>query len=123
MLRAASILGRVFVALNSDGWLERKKGFAFMPWDERALMLRECRSVSEVVPVDDQDGTVCTALACIRPDIFANGGDRTAPNRKEHLMCKRLGIREIFNVGGYKIQSSSDLIRGALGHHKNTVSG
>ena len=92
-----------------------------MLWDERALILRECRSVSRVLQVNDADGTVCDALSRVRPDIFANGGDRVRPDKNEHACCERLGIKELFNVGGYKIQSSSDLIGGALGHHKNTV--
>ena len=52
--------------------------------------------------------------------IFANGGDRNekdAANPKSSLykdlkMCKKLGIRMVFNVGkGGKIRSSSDLLR------------
>ena len=121
LLRAAAKMGRVYVALNSDAWLARKKGKPFMFWEERAVLLRECRSVSQVIKVNDFDGTVCHALEWIKPDIFANGGDRTSPDKKEHALCQQLGIQELFNVGGYKIQSSSSLIRGALGHHKNAV--
>lgn len=121
LLQAAARMGRVVVALNSDAWLARKKGKPFMKWDARAALLRECRSVSLVLKVNDLDGTICEALRTMRPHIFANGGDRVAPNAKEHALCQELGITEYFNVGGYKIQSSSDLIRGALGHHKNAV--
>lgn len=113
MLRAAAELGRVFVALNSDEWLTRKKGRPFMAWEERAIMLKECRSVSQVMRVEDDDGTVCAALESLRPHVFANGGDRSSPNRKEHELCLRLGIKELFNVGGLKIQSSSELLRAA----------
>ena len=122
LLRAAACMGRVFVALNSDAWLTRKKGKAFMPWEERVIILRELRSVSQVLAVQDDDDTVCEAIERVRPHIFANGGDRVRPNKKEHAICQRLGIKELFNVGGFKIQSSSDLIRGAIGHHKNAVS-
>ena len=31
---------RLIVALNSDDWLTRKKGRPFMPFDERARILR-----------------------------------------------------------------------------------
>lgn len=113
MLRAAAELGRVFVALNSDDWLTRKKGRPFMTWEQRAIMLKECRSVSQVLRVDDGDDTVCCALIELQPDIFANGGDRTTPNGKEHAICRQLGIKELFNVGGLKIQSSSELLRAA----------
>lgn len=121
MLRAAALMGRVVFALNSDAWLMRKKGYIFMPWEERAVMLRECRSVSQVIGVRDDDGTVCEALERVRPHVFANGGDRTSPNPKEHELCLRLGIKELFNVGGLKLESSSDLIRRAVDNHKNAV--
>ena len=40
LLDAAYTRGRVIVALNSDDWLIRKKGFCLMPWDDRARILR-----------------------------------------------------------------------------------
>lgn len=106
-------MGRVFVALNSDAWLTRKKGKPFMTWGARAAILKECRSVSQVIKVNDFDGTVCHAIEAVRPHAFLNGGDRTSPNKKEHALCQKLGIHEYFNVGGVKIQSSSDLIKRA----------
>jgi cytidyltransferase-like protein len=39
-LNAASKLGdKLVVGLNSDGWLERKKGRAFMPMHERLAII------------------------------------------------------------------------------------
>ena len=35
MMKAASDFGEVIVILNSDDWLERKKGYVFMPFEER----------------------------------------------------------------------------------------
>ncbi|MBW2969127.1 hypothetical protein KY314_03350 [Candidatus Woesearchaeota archaeon] len=46
----------------------------------------------------------------IKPDVFANGGDRKADNIPEYNLCNELGIEMIFNIGGSKIQSSSDLV-------------
>jgi len=51
----------------------------------------------------------------IKPDIFAKGGDRTLDNIPEADICRKLGIKMVFNVGGGKIQSSSDLIKNAGG--------
>lgn len=110
LLLAASEYGYVIVALNSDEWLIRKKGYAFMTWDERAEILRSMRMVSAVAAVDDSDGTVCDALRNLQVDIFVNGGDRVSANGKEHDVCAELGIREIFGAGGGKVQSSSELI-------------
>ena len=124
MLQAAHEYGRVYVALNSDKWLIRKKGFAFMPWEERAAILRELRSVFEVIHVRDNDGTVCDALNRIRPSYFANGGDRMQPDSREHAFCQRAGITELFGIGGEKIQSSSALVlRCARDPHTNPIPG
>ena len=110
MIRAASELGRVVVAVNSDGWLMRKKGYIFMPWIERAEILRAMLGVAEVVAVDDDDGTVCEALKNLQPDVFGNGGDRTNKNTPEKAVCQELGIKMIWALGGKKVQSSSELV-------------
>jgi len=110
MIRAASELGRVVVVVNSDGWLMRKKGYIFMPWAERAEILRAILGVAEVIAVEDDDGTVCEALKRLQPDIFGNGGDRTNKNTPEKATCQELGIKMIWALGGKKIQSSSELV-------------
>lgn len=84
LLRAAALHGPVVVILNSDEWLAKKKGSGFQSWQDRAIILQAIRYVTRVVPVDDSDGTVCAALRELagEGDIFANGGDRTAEDRK-----------------------------------------
>ena len=111
MIKAAAELGRVIVVLNSDEWLVRKKGFAFMSFEERKYLLENIKGVSEVSDVDDSDGTVCEALQRLKPDMFGNGGDRTSDNTPEKEVCLDIGIRMVWNLGGEKIQSSSDLVR------------
>tara|TARA_R100000388_G_C7242462_1_gene162518 strand:+ start:2735 stop:3202 length:468 start_codon:yes stop_codon:yes gene_type:complete len=111
MIKAAAELGRVIVVLNSDEWLVRKKGFAFMSFEERKYLLENIKGVSEVSDVDDSDGTVCEALQRLKPDMFGNGGDRTSDNTPEKEVCLDIGIRMVWNLGGKKIQSSSDLVR------------
>lgn len=110
LINAASTYGRVYVALNSDEWLYQKKGYFFMPWGERAEVLRALRAVSQVIPVDDADGTVCAALRTLRPDYFANGGDRLSPSRSEESICRSHNIEQLFGVGGGKVQASSSLV-------------
>lgn len=102
--------GRVVVILNSDEWLIRKKGNYVMSWKSRARILAAMRGVNYIVNVDDSDGTVCEALRRIKPDYFANGGDRTEENTPELELCKELDIRPLFNIGGDKVASSSDII-------------
>jgi D-beta-D-heptose 7-phosphate kinase/D-beta-D-heptose 1-phosphate adenosyltransferase len=110
MILEAATYGDVVVILNSDDWLMRKKGYKFMSWEERAEILLAFKGVVSVVPVDDSDGTVCEALRRIRPDYFANGGDRKAGNTPEGDVCAELGIEMLWNIGGGKTQSSSWLI-------------
>ena len=113
LIEAANKLGEVIVALNSDDWLLHKKGYVFIPWEDRCRLLLALKLIIAVVPVSDSDGTVSAALRELKPDIFANGGDRKGANPKEAATCVAFGIKQMFNVGGAKIASSSDLIKTA----------
>tara|TARA_R100000808_G_C2155291_1_gene167375 strand:- start:15032 stop:15442 length:411 start_codon:yes stop_codon:yes gene_type:complete len=110
MIQAAAELGDVVVVINSDDWLKRKKGYVFMPWDEREAILESIKGVVEVSWVNDSDGSVCEALQRLKPNIFANGGDRTNDNIPEVDVCEQLGIDMAWGVGGGKVQSSSHLV-------------
>jgi D-beta-D-heptose 7-phosphate kinase/D-beta-D-heptose 1-phosphate adenosyltransferase len=111
LMEDASRHGSVFVILNSDEWLMRKKGYMFMTFDERKEIITSMRMVHDVIDVNDDDGTVCEALERIRPSYFGNGGDRLSDNVPEVDLCKKLNIEMVWNLGGEKIQSSSDLVR------------
>lgn len=111
MIKAAAKLGEVMVFLNSDDFLMRKKSYVFMPFAERKEILENIKGVREVLDVIDEDDTVCDTLNKYRPQIFANGGDRTSDNIPEVAICKQLGIEMIFGVGGDKVQSSSVLVK------------
>ena len=110
MIREAAEYGRVIVLLNSDDWLVRKKGYKFMSFEERAYIAGSLKGVAVVSSVDDSDGSVCQGLRKFKPDYFANGGDRYESNTPEMDVCKELGIEMLWNIGGGKIQSSSDLV-------------
>ncbi len=111
MILEAAEVGDVIVIANSDEWLMRKKGYVFMPWEERAEILASIKGVLKVVTVDDSDGTVCEALRREKPTFFANGGDRKTDNTPEMDVCSELGIGLLWEVGGGKIQSSSELVK------------
>ena len=113
MIQAASKLGDVVVVCNSDPWLKRKKGYIFMPFEERCEIIRGFTGVAETSAVDDSDGTVCEALRRLKPTYFANGGDRKVENVPEIDVCKDVGVEMLWGIGGGKIQSSSDLIKNA----------
>jgi len=109
LFREASKLGSLTVILNTDDFLMKKKGFVFMPLEERREIIQSIRYVDKVVISTDKDMTVCDTLTWLKPDIFANGGDRVEGNTPEYEVCKRLGIEMVFGVGGDKVQSSSQL--------------
>lgn len=111
MIQDAKKLGNVIVFLNTDEWLKRKKGYVFMPWEERAEILLGVKGVKEVYRAMDEDNTVCEALKFYKPDVFANGGDRKPCYVPEYQICEELGIEMAFSVGGDdKPQSSSWLV-------------
>ena len=102
---------RLVVIVNGDGFLLRKKGFAFMPESERMEIIAGVRGVDYVVPWDDGGQTVVGAIEVLKPFAFTKGGDRdAAANVPEFDVCERLGTKVIFGVGGGKIQSSSELV-------------
>lgn len=115
-LSAARQLGHMLiVGLNSDDWLRRKKGRAFMPWVERANILRNLRMVDQVLDFDDSDDSAIGAIQQVRDHypgahlIFANGGDRTQHNIPEmSVQDKNLEFR--FGVGGDNKMNSSSWI-------------
>jgi cytidyltransferase-like protein len=114
LIKEARLLGdMLIVGINSDEWLARKKGRAFMPWQERLCVLNNLRDVDEVYTFVDDDGTACHLLQQVRahyPDakiIFANGGDRTQQNIPEMSVP---GIEFVFGVGGTDKANSSSWI-------------
>ena len=113
MMQDAAQHGRLVVIANSDEWLLRKKGYVFMPWEERAELIGAYDFVDEVIMAKDDDRTVVASLDELRPDIFANGGDRERINTPEARFCRENGIEMIWGVGGGKVQSSSSMVTSA----------
>jgi len=121
MFAEARALGdELVVILNNDNWLRDKKGFVFMPQDERAELISHFSSVGKVVHSRHapgeyfKDKSIVRELEALRPHIFANGGDRKPSGDPipEVELCKRLGIKVVYNVGhGGKVQSSSELVK------------
>lgn len=118
LLKGARRFGDILVVgVNSDEWLIRKKGAAFMTWRERATILRNIVGVGAVISFDDSDDTACHAIErALRMwsgagVIFANGGDRRENNTPEVDAYKdHPRVQFLWNVGGSKVQSSSDLL-------------
>lgn len=111
---AAKELGDILVVgLNSDDWLQRKKGRAFMPLEERKCIIANLAVVDNAICFDDSDNSAKAAILEVRemyPNakiIFANGGDRTQDNIPE-MDVEDDNIEFVFGVGGeHKMNSSS----------------
>lgn len=111
---AARTLGdMLIVGLNSDQWLERKKGRAFMPFNERLAIVRSLCMVDYVINFVDDDNTAIDAIRKVQTEypnaeiIFANGGDRTARNIPE-MTVKDVTFK--FGIGGDNKANSSSWI-------------
>jgi len=115
---------KLVVVINNDNWILKKKGCGFMSAKDRSEVIKAFRSVDRVVisshKKNPTDMSVSEDLKKIKPDIFANGGDRNETDAKNPLsylyrdveLCKRLNIQMVFNVGrGGKIRSSSELLK------------
>ena len=83
-----------------------------MAKEERAELIRGFECVDEVFVLESDRNDVVEAIQKFRPHIFANGGDRKEEKDiPEAEICKKLGIEMVFNVGGGKIRSSSELLK------------
>jgi cytidyltransferase-like protein len=113
--KAAKELGTIlFVGVNSDEWLTRKKGRPFMPAQERMAIIQEISCVGHVFEFDDSDGSAIKAIEYVKnyvpnntPIVFANGGDRTKDNIPEMVFDD---VEFVFGVGGEDKKNSSSWI-------------
>ena len=116
--KAAKELGdKLVVGINSDEWLTRKKGRPFMPFQERAEIIKGLSIVDQIISFDDSDDTACGAIyktLATHGDIkiiFANGGDRTDANIPEMSTYESTRYVDfVFGVGGEDKKNSSSWI-------------
>ena len=99
---------KLVVIVNNNYQCELKKGKPFMDEKDRVTIVSNLKNVDEVFLSIDEDKTVCASLEKIKPDIFANGGDRKNYEIPESVICKKYDIKIIDGLGE-KIRSSSDL--------------
>lgn len=108
----AKLCDILVVGLNSDDWLTRKKGKAFMPIQERIAVVSALKGVDHVITFDDIDGSARDAIRIVKsmfPNAtikFMNGGDRTLSNIPEMTE----DVEFVFSVGGDNKANSSSWI-------------
>ena len=97
------------VIVNGDWFLTNKKGRPFQNLETRCQIVSAIRNVDFVIPFEiEGDMSVSRALEVIRPDVFANGGDRKDKTSiLEWEICQKYGIEPVFEVGLDKKWSSS----------------
>ena len=117
MIKEAKKLGDYLIAIvNNDKQVELKESIPFMCLKDRAEIVKAIKGVDEIFISIDQDKSVCKSLQAIKPDIFAQGGDRNESNIPEAKICKELNIKMIDRCGK-KIRSSSILLKDAAKKH------
>ena len=108
-LKMAKGLGdSLVVIVNNNNQCKLKKGKHFMDENDRVEIVKALGFVDEVFLSVDKDRTVCKSLEEIKPDIFANGGDRATSEVPETPVCKKFNIKMVDGLGD-KIRSSSSL--------------
>ena len=108
-LKMAKSLGDILVVIvNNNHQCVLKKGKFFMDENDRLEIVKAIKYVDEVFLSVDKDKTVCKSLELIRPNIFANGGDRSTDEVPETSVCKKYKIEMVDGLGE-KIRSSSSL--------------
>ncbi len=117
--KAAKELGdHLIVGLNSDAWLTRKKGRPFMPFEERAAIVKELGCVDEVIGFNDDDDSACNAIMQVLSTkcsdwnlVFANGGDRTDTTTPEYnVYSNHPDVEFAWGIGGEDKKNSSSWI-------------
>ena len=121
-INSAKSLGDFLVVIvNNDNQVKLKGSTPFQDENERVKITSNIKGVDLAFLSADNDSTVCNSLRLIfskyRNDpffedmIFCNGGDRREGGVPEDILTDELGIRMVYNVGGEKIQSSSQLLK------------
>lgn len=101
--------------VNGPEFLKLKKGFEFIPWNDRCEIIDSIDNGPAYVvpfePSDLSDLTVCEAIKLIKPEYFCKGGDRVADDTlPEWDVCKEVGCTIVDHVGHDKIWSSSNYL-------------
>ena len=113
--RAKDLSNYLVVGINTNEWLKRKKGQYFLPWIERAEIIRHLDMVDAVISWDDADDSALGAIAkCLEISeqvVFCNGGDRTKTNIPEAMgYADDPRVEFKYSVGGEDKMNSSSWI-------------
>ena len=125
--RAKDLSDYLVVGINTNEWLTRKKGQYFLPWIERAEIIRHFDMVDAVISWDDADdsalGAISKCLEISEKVIFCNGGDRMKSNIPEVLgYSDDPRVEFKFAIGGEdKMNSSSWILNDYFNRQKKLL--
>jgi len=125
--RAKKLGDKLVVIVNNDKQVKLKGSVPFMSEKDRITIIGALRDVDDVfLSIDDYklaNGQVpiIKSLAKIKPNIFANGGDRHNINDvPEYAICQKLKIKMIDGLGR-KIRASSKIIAQAKAKNSSKI--
>jgi len=129
LMEEAKRLGDVLVVIvNNDEQVKIKGSIPFMTEKERLEIVKGLKYSDEVFLSIDKDASVAKSLemvASLHPGkiFFAKGGDRNINNipESERRVCEKFGIKVVNNVGGDKVQSSSQLLKNVAELKKESI--
>ena len=118
---AAEKVDFLYIGVNSDEWLRRKKGRPFMPFQERQYVLNNLNLPCDFTAIGfiDKDDTAKDIIKKVAEKHknatiwFMNGGDRSKDNSPEQELTELPNnniIHHIFAVGGDNKKNSSSWI-------------
>ena len=116
LIKEATSYGDIVILLNSDKWLQNKKGREFLPYNEREIILSSIKNVIDVISCGNKNETCIDGikLAMIKYNkskiFFAKGGDRNSNTTPEKLFCDQNKIKTLWGVGGDNKSNSSSWI-------------
>mgnify|MGYP001386224832 FL=1 len=116
LIEDASAHGNIVVLLNSDKWLQNKKGKEFLPFKEREIIMHALKNVIDVISCGEVDTTCIDGIEKVvkkYPNYkikFANGGDRNNNSTPETVFCEGNGIETLWGIGGENKSNSSSWI-------------
>jgi len=118
---ARELADKLLVIVNSDYQVTLKGSTPFMNQSDRLKIVSALRCVDGVYLSTDKDASVLGTLKHVLVQnqangrnrfMFCNGGDRSNTNTPEERLCSSnsYNLTSVYNVGGEKRQSSSDII-------------
>ena len=118
---ARDLADKLIVIVNSDYQVTLKGSTPFMNQSDRLKIVKALKCVDGVYLSTDKDGSVLGTLKHVLVQnqangrnhfMFCNGGDRSETNTPEERLCSSNSyqLTSVYNVGGEKRQSSSDII-------------